>query len=164
MYKNRKSSRESIQLDPILGPFQTFPTPLCKQETKVEANWSAKDALLSLCSLLSFLFLKALSPVLILLPPSFICSFQFSFLLLLLLFFNTGAEASARPSLLAWERGMWCSLGTGWPDPGAHSGWQAAGSRPEAGEAPAPCSEGLESTTDISSSHPGRSRLVCYSP
>lgn len=64
-----------------------------------------KDALLSPCSLLSFLFLKALSPGLILFPvPLFF--FILSSILLLFFSFNTGAEASAGPSPLAWGRGM----------------------------------------------------------
>ena len=71
---NRKSSRESIQLASIVGPFQSSPIHLCKQETKATVfkadRGVPKDALLSLCSVLSVLFLKALSPELILFPYS----------------------------------------------------------------------------------------------
>ena len=71
---NRKSSRESIQLASFVGPFQSSPIHLCKQETK--ATVFAKligvcpKMPLSLCSVLSVLFLKAFSPDLILFPYS----------------------------------------------------------------------------------------------
>lgn len=106
MYKNRKSSRESIQLDPILGPFQTSPIPLCKQETKAaiyEADWSAQG-----CPDISpfssqFSVSQGPFPSANLVPSLLWLSFS----VLLLLLFNTGAEASACPSPLAWGRGMW---------------------------------------------------------
>lgn len=105
---NRKSSRESIRLAPVVGPFQTSPTPLCKQETKAtiaEADWSAQGC--PVISLLSSQFSVSQGPFSrtnlvpcspLLLHPLFNSPPFFSF--------NTGAEASAGPSPLAWGRGM----------------------------------------------------------
>lgn len=63
---NRKSRKESIQLDvATLDPLQTFPHPLCKQASKArifQVMGVPEKALLSACSLHSFLFFKALSP------------------------------------------------------------------------------------------------------
>ena len=128
MYKNRKSSRESIQLDPVLGPFQTSPTPLCKQETKAtiyEADWNAQGCPDISHSLLSFLFLKALSQALILSPLFFDFPFQSSSSSSF--FFFLTQEQKLVPVQARWPGAEECgrSLGTGWPGPGAHSGWQA---------------------------------------
>lgn len=106
------------------------------------------------CSLSALPFLKALSTLLVFCP-----CFVFFASLLLLLFLTQ--EQKPVPVRARWPGAQECgrALGAGWPVPGAHSGWQPAG----AGEAPAPCSEGLESTADVSSSLPGRGPPGCYS-
>lgn len=103
---NRKSSRESIPLDPILGPFQLLPPHIHRkrrlQSTKLIGV--PKDALLSLHSS-QFPISQGRFPITNFVPP-LLLHLLFSSVLLLLSC-NTGAEASACPSLLAWGRGMW---------------------------------------------------------
>lgn len=99
---NRKSSTESIQLDPILDPFQNFLHSLvssgnqgynlrgCPVITLLLSQFSVSQGPFPSTNLISSLLL--------------LCLLFFS---ILLLFLNTGAEASACPSPLAWGRGMW---------------------------------------------------------
>lgn len=78
--KTGNQVRNQLNWTQFLALSKLSPPPCINRKPRSKLIGVPKDALLSLCSLLSFLLLKAFSPVLILLPPSFIfiCSFQSS--------------------------------------------------------------------------------------